>query len=151
MLHLNNFNDINLYQNIQYFSIIIVTVISVGVAYKLYNRYATIYYINRVRQVEAERAQENLPTEVSLTPEDFRLNPELAEIFEVTDLDNELDLNLETNEQLNVQEHLDNNMDFIFGTEEFLEHLGDQEVLDYLMGYYEPLILMILDFFNLFF
>jgi hypothetical protein len=77
-------------------------VASFCIAYAYYNN---IYFINR--EIDANRTGQGLPTEVSLTPEDFRDNPELAEIFEVSDLDTNLDLNLETNEHLNVQEHLD--------------------------------------------
>jgi len=51
-----------------------------------------------VRQVDTTRLHEGLPTDVTLTPEDFRAQPELAEIFDVTDTNTNLDIALENNE-----------------------------------------------------
>jgi hypothetical protein len=93
--------------NIDNISITATTFISLGIAYKVYRTITNYNHMNRIRQIEAERTQENLPNEVTLTPEDFAANPELAEIFEVTDVDQNLDLNLQTNEHLEIQEHHD--------------------------------------------
>jgi hypothetical protein len=87
--------------------IISVGIASVGLALSWYNGYTANYLLSRVRQVEASRAEENLPNEVTLTPEDFKQNPELAEILEVTDVDNNLNLQLETIEHIEHLEHQD--------------------------------------------
>jgi hypothetical protein len=50
------------------------------------------------RQIDTTRVHEGLPTDMALTPEDFRANPELAEIFGIADTDNNLDVILESNE-----------------------------------------------------
>jgi hypothetical protein len=65
------------------------------------------FYVNRIRVAESARVQEGLPNEVTLTPEDFRQNPELVEIFEVTDVDNNLNLHLETVEHLEYLDYQD--------------------------------------------
>jgi hypothetical protein len=52
----------------------------------------------RERIIDSTRVEEGLPTDITLTPEDFRLNPQLAEIFEVTDTTRNLDIALESNE-----------------------------------------------------
>jgi len=80
--------------------IIAATVVCFGVAYKFYNYYTGTILLNRVRQVEAARAQDGLPSEVTITPEDLRLNPELADILEITDLNNNVNVALETNAHL---------------------------------------------------
>src|ERR1700742_3967717 len=79
-------------------AIIAAAAVSVGVAYKFYVHYTETTLFNRVLQVETARAQNNLPSEVTITPEDLRLNPELAEILEITDLNN--NVALETNAHL---------------------------------------------------
>jgi len=56
------------------------------------------------RQIDTTRVNEGLPTDITLTPEDFRAHPELAEIFEVEDTENNLDLILESQEHLEMLE-----------------------------------------------
>jgi hypothetical protein len=74
-------------------------------AYRFYVASTNYYLMHRAAQIDAARAQEGLPNEVTLTAEDFRQNPELAEIFDITDIDNNnLDINLETNEFVQLQE-----------------------------------------------
>jgi hypothetical protein len=104
MLHIIN-HLLNI--NIDNISISATTFISLGIAYKVYRSLTNYNHMDRIRQIEAARTQENLPNEVTLTPEDFAANPELAEIFEVTDVDQNLDINLQTNEHLEIQEHHD--------------------------------------------
>jgi hypothetical protein len=59
------------------------------------------------RPIDITRVQEGLPTDVTITPEDFRNHPELAEILEVGDTDVNLDLILESNEHFeNVERFL---------------------------------------------
>jgi len=94
-----NFNFI-FNQTFNNVSIIVGTVVSVALAYKIYISYTELTLFNRVRQVEAARAQEGLPSEVTITPEDLRLNPELADILGVTDVNNNINIALETNAHL---------------------------------------------------
>src|SRR6267378_47173 len=81
-------------------SLMIVAAVSVGASYYTYVCYTETTLFNRVRQVEATRAQEGLPSEVIITPEDLRLNPELVDILGITDLNNNVNVALETNAHL---------------------------------------------------
>jgi len=81
---------------------IAITVISITLS--LINSY--IQYSNNVQgQIDSTRVHEGLPTDVTLTPEDFINHPELAEIFGVQDTDNNLNLNLESNEHFDQQQN----------------------------------------------
>jgi uncharacterized protein (DUF58 family) len=71
----------------------------------------TVYLIKNIhhtddveRQIDTTRVQEGLPTDVTITPEDFRAHPELAEIFDITDTENNLDVTLESQEHLEMLE-----------------------------------------------
>jgi hypothetical protein len=88
-----------------------------------FGNYIRCVSIARMRQEEAVRAQEGLPNDLAFTAEDLRENPELAEMFGVTDVNNDLHLNLETNAHLeylnlqnldgfNIMDHLDLFNDF---------------------------------------
>jgi len=81
-------------------SIIVATAVSVTLTYKFYFYITELTLLNRVRQVEAARAQEGLPSEVTITTEDLRLNPELADILGVTDVTNNINVALETSAHL---------------------------------------------------
>jgi len=59
------------------------------------------------RPVDAGRAEEGLPTDVALTQEDFRNNPELLEMFGITDADNNLEFNLESNEHFDIVNNIE--------------------------------------------
>jgi hypothetical protein len=89
-----------IFKDISNVGIIAFAAVSVVAAYKFYVSYTEITLLNRVRQVEAVRAQDGLPSEVTITPEDLRLNPELADILEITDLNNNVNVALETNAHL---------------------------------------------------
>jgi len=102
-------------------AIIAATVVSVGVAYKFYVYYTEITLLNRVRQVEAVRAQDGLPSEVTITPEDLRLNPELADILGITDLNNNVNVALETNAHLEYIQFQETMIEH----QHFLEHIVD--------------------------
>jgi hypothetical protein len=106
------------HQTFNNISIIVITTVSVGIAYKFYICYTNYTLLNRVIQVEAARAQDGLPSEVTITPEDFRLNPELAEILEVTDVNNNINVALETNAHLEYIQF----QDTIFAHDLFLEN-----------------------------
>ena len=108
--------------NFDDYIIIASTIAAVGLAFSLYNSYTEHKIINRINQVEAAREQEGLPNNVTLTPEDFRQNPELAEIFN-TDTDKNLNLNLETIEHIELIENQGaaiDIMDYIVEIEVFL-------------------------------
>jgi len=97
-------------------AIIATTVVSVGVVYKFYLYDKDITLFNRVKQVEAARAQKGLPSEVTITPEDLRLNPELADILGITDLNDNVNVALETNahlEYIQFQETIVNHHNFL--------------------------------------
>jgi len=102
-------------------AIIAATAVSVGAAYKFYVYYTEITLFNRVRQVEAVRAQDGLPSEVTITPEDLRLNPELADILGITDLNNNVNVALETNAHLEYIQFQETMIDHHY----FLEHIVD--------------------------
>jgi hypothetical protein len=81
----------------------------IGITFCVIKSYRGFGNVFTGRQIDSTRVQEGLPTDVTLTPEDFRAHPELAEIFEVADTDNNLDLVLESNEhfeQVQVQAQL---------------------------------------------
>jgi len=81
---------------------IAITVICVTLS--LINGY--IQYSNNVqRQIDSTRVQEGLPTDITLTPEDYMNNPELAEIFGAPEAGNTLNLNLESNEHFEQQQN----------------------------------------------
>jgi hypothetical protein len=94
--------DLNLIfnQSFHNVSIIVGTVVSIGLAYKFYISYTEWTLFNRVRQVEAARALEGLPSDVTITPEDLRLNPDLADILGVTDVSQNINIALETSAHL---------------------------------------------------
>jgi len=74
------------------------TITVIGISIGIINSYNEFGNIIRLRQVDATRVLEGLPTDVTLTPEDFIANPELAEIFGVTGTDTNLEIALESNE-----------------------------------------------------
>src|SRR6266567_7560983 len=87
--------------------VVVIAVTAVVITFILINTYGYLNQFNiaRPRPVDAGRIQEGLPTDVTLTPEDFERNPELAQIFEVEDVNQNLDLFLEGHEHF---EHLEN-------------------------------------------
>ena len=95
------------YQSVVNVRLILAVVIVVGLTIAHIN----IHIINAnapfVRPIDSARAAEGLPTEVTLTAEDFRNNPELADIFDVTD-GNDLTFNLEGEDHSNFADNLEN-------------------------------------------
>ncbi len=105
------------------FSTIFTVTVSIVITYKFYFYDKEITLSNRVTQVDAARAQKGLPSEVTITPEDFRLNPELVDILGVTDVKNPINITLETNAHLEyqqLQETIQIHNNFIENTVEFL-------------------------------
>ncbi len=80
--------------------VVIVAITALGITFILINSYGYLedFNIVRPRPVDTARIQEGLPTDVTLTPEDFMRNPELAQIFEGVDVNQNLDLVLEGHE-----------------------------------------------------
>ena len=104
MPNLNYFVAEQVYNNLLVCSIVLsVTVIGMTILTMKY-----IHHMNGVnveRQIDTTRVNAGLPTDVTLTPEDFRNNPELAEIFDVSDTETDLDLALESQEHLEMLEN----------------------------------------------
>ena len=96
------------YQSVENVSFIIAAIIVVGLTIAHINVHIINTNVPFVRPIDSARAAEGLPTEVTLTPEDFRDNPDLAEIFDVTDVNNDLTINLEGNDHLNFADNLEN-------------------------------------------
>jgi hypothetical protein len=94
MLHLlanQNFDNYN------YIAIsLAITVTILGLTFCLINSLREFDNVVMERQIDTTRVIEGLPTDFTLTPEDFRANLELVEIFGVTD--NNLNIILESNE-----------------------------------------------------
>ena len=84
--------------NFENYLVISMTITVIGISIGIINSYNEFGNIIRLRQVDATRVLEGLPTDVTLTPEDFIANPELAEIFGVTGTDTNLEIALESNE-----------------------------------------------------
>jgi hypothetical protein len=90
---------INLYTlNQDNFMILICALTFLGLTYTVIHSYRTLNNATMVSQIDTTRVNEGLPTDMSLTPEDFAANPELAEIFGITDTNTNLDVTLESNE-----------------------------------------------------
>jgi uncharacterized Zn finger protein len=70
----------------------------IGITFCLINSYREFDNVVMERQIDTTRVHEGLPTDITLTPEDFRTHPELVEIFGLSDTDNNLHLILESNE-----------------------------------------------------
>jgi hypothetical protein len=87
--------------------VVLIAVTAVGITFILINSYGYLndFNIDRPRPVDTTRLQEGLPTDVTITPEDFMRNPELAQIFEGVDVNQNLDLFLEGQEHV---DHLEN-------------------------------------------
>jgi hypothetical protein len=101
-------------QTSEHLLILSVAITVVGVGITLINNYNNNYNYNlaeldnvvRERVVDFTRVQEGLPTDLTLTPEDFINNPGLAEMLDVTNTDNNFDLVLESNEHFEAMQNL---------------------------------------------
>jgi hypothetical protein len=91
------------------FPIVAWTLFAGGMVYVVFFSYNNYSNYIRMTQVEQQRVQEGLPNQVTLTPEDLRQNPELVEIFDITDIDSNFNLDLEATEHMEYfasQEHM---------------------------------------------
>jgi hypothetical protein len=84
--------------HLENYVVISVAITVIGITFCIINSLNEFGNVTRVRQVDTTRMHEGLPTDVTLTPEDFRAHPELAEIFDVTDTNTNLNVALESNE-----------------------------------------------------
>lgn len=93
---------LNIISNLNLDNVILITVtitISIsGITYIIFRTNNQFSFLTRVSELDPIRIQQGLPTDVTLTPEDFIENPELAEIFDVTDPNTYLDVPLESNQ-----------------------------------------------------
>lgn len=117
-----------------------------GMTFCLILSYRRMINDTRVRQLEIDttRVDEGLPTDMTLTPEDFLANPELAEIFGVTDDNTNLDLMLESNEHFEeVQNQIatNNNDNLPISYDIF-----DFDYLESLYDYYEIMFYNIMNY-----
>jgi hypothetical protein len=85
-------------QNFDNFIALSITITIIGMTFCIINNLREFDNVVMERQIDSTRVHEGLPTDITLTPEDFRTHPELAEMFGVTDTDTNLDLILESNE-----------------------------------------------------
>lgn len=96
--------------NLDNILILCYTITFLGVTYNVIIRYRALNNATMVSERDTTRVNEGLPTDMSLTPEDFAANPELAEIFGITDTNTNLDIALESNEHFEqVQNQIANN------------------------------------------
>jgi hypothetical protein len=118
-------------QNFNSLLIISVTIAVIGVSLTLINSYTEFDDVTGERVIDTTRVHEGLPTDVTLTPEDFINHPELAEMFDVTNTNKNLDLVLESNEHFeetrdlavdheNINSLLDMITDFYFFYNDYL-------------------------------
>jgi uncharacterized protein (DUF58 family) len=104
MTNLNYFVAEQVYNNLLVCSIVLsVTVIGMTILTMKYFHHMD--GVNVERQIDTTRVNAGLPTDVTLTPEDFRNNPELAEIFDVSDTETDFDIALESQEHLEMLEN----------------------------------------------
>jgi hypothetical protein len=82
--------------NFDHYGALGLTISVIGVTCYVISNYSHFDNVFRMRQVDTTRVHEGLPTDVAITPEDFRDNPELAEIFDVTDTNSNLNIALES-------------------------------------------------------
>ena len=107
------------------------TVVFLGLTYHVIITYRALYNATMVSEIDTTRVNEGLPTDMSLTPEDFAANPELAEIFGITDTNTNLDIALESNEHFEqVQNQIANNN---------LPTISDILNEDYLLSLYDEM------------
>jgi hypothetical protein len=88
--------------HLENYVVLSITITFIGLTIGLINSYSEFGNVTRVRPVDTTRVHEGLPTDVTLTPEDFLAHPELAEIFDVTDTNTNLNVALESNEHYEV-------------------------------------------------
>jgi len=86
-------------------------------------------------QIDTTRVNEGLPTDMTLTPEDFAADPELAEIFGISENNTMLDLSLESNEHF---EEVQNQIE-TFNRENIMNALNDLNNGDSLLNLYDDL------------
>ena len=84
--------------NFDHYVTLSIAISVIGITFCIINSYREFDNVIMERQIDTTRVHEGLPTDISLTPEDFRTHPELAEIFEGADTDNNLNIILESNE-----------------------------------------------------
>lgn len=111
------------------------TIAFICITLMLIQHYRTIINNPVVRPIDTTRVNEGLPTDISLSPEDFAADPELAEIFGITDNNTTLDFTLESDEhfeQVQIDIEAQNR-------ENIINALNDLNNGDYLLNLYDDL------------
>lgn len=88
-----------------------------------------------VNQIDTTRVNEGLPTDMNISPEDFAADPELAEIFGITENNTILNVTLESNERF---EQVQNQIETL-NRENIMNALNDVNNGDYLLNLYDDL------------
>jgi|SRR5882757_5191662 len=90
----------NVFQDNVYYLPVAVT--TIGLSFFIYIKYSETICARRVDEINSTRVQEGLPNDVTITPEDIKNNPELAEVFDISDVNANVNIILESNEQFEV-------------------------------------------------
>lgn len=101
---------------------ITVTVAVIGITYGIISSLRELDTVIMERPVDTTRIHEGLPTDLTLTPEDFSANPELAEIFDISDTDNNLNIILESNEHFELVQDQIAAIDYLNNFIEVIQH-----------------------------
>lgn len=88
-----------------------------------------------INQIDTTRVNEGLPTDMTISPEDFAADPELAEIFGITENNTMLNVNLESNEYF---EEVQNQIEII-NRENIMNAINNLNNGDPLMSLYDDL------------
>jgi len=101
---------------------ITVTVAVIGITYGIISSLRELDNVILERPVDTTRIHEGLPTDLTLTPEDIRANPELAEIFDISDTDNNLNIILESDEHFELVQDQIAAIDYLINLFEVIQH-----------------------------
>jgi hypothetical protein len=123
----SNFNivTVDIQSCISPFVVICVSLAIIEAGYRMYTQYHHDQLLNRMVESNLVRAEEGINNDVTLTPENFIQNPELAEIFDITDVENGININLETQEQTEFMEFQIDTRNVIEFRDDFLTRLFD--------------------------
>ena len=90
-----------------------VSIIFVTITYSYVSSLGGIENISIERPIDYSRVYEGLPTDVTITQEDFTNHPELAEILGVPDTTTNVELLLESNEHFTLLETINSTFNFV--------------------------------------
>ena len=90
-----------------------VSIIFVTITYSYVRSLGGIENISIERPIDYSRVYEGLPTDVTITQEDFTNHPELAEILGVTDTTTNVEILLESNEHFMLLETINSTFNIV--------------------------------------